>query len=88
LVDRHGIAKGQIRDLLIRYLDERRPSMDYGPFHQLVVVLVGNFWADIEAHHPGIDTLHLASEVVEAWKERLRLVTPPERDYAGAPQLH
>jgi hypothetical protein len=52
--------------------------MDYGPFHTLVAVLVGNFGADIEAHHPGIDTLHMPPEVVDAWKVRLRVVTRPD----------
>lgn len=78
LVDRYGIASGPVRDLLIRYLDERRPSLDYGPFYTLVSVLVGNFWADIEAHHPGIDTIDLPPEVAAAWKERLRVVTRPD----------
>ncbi|GAA0547419.1 tyrosine-type recombinase/integrase [Paractinoplanes ferrugineus] len=75
LVDRHGIANRPIRDLLVRYLGERRPSMDYGAFLSLSVMLVSNFWTDIEAHHPGIDTLHLPPEVVDAWKERLRVWT-------------
>lgn len=30
------------------------------------------FWADLEAHHPGIDSLHLSTEVADAWKQRLR----------------
>ena len=35
--------------------------------------LLGNrFWADLEAHHPGIDSLHLAPDVADAWKQRLR----------------
>ncbi|MFI1910701.1 hypothetical protein ACH444_33075 [Streptomyces microflavus] len=29
------------------------------------------FWADIEAHHPGIDTLRLPDEVVDGSKQRL-----------------
>ncbi|BBJ47147.1 hypothetical protein SSPO_098650 [Streptomyces antimycoticus] len=28
-------------------------------------------WADIEAHHPGIDTLRLPEEAVDGWKQRL-----------------
>jgi hypothetical protein len=30
------------------------------------------FWVDLEAHHPGIDSLRLAPEVASAWKARLR----------------
>jgi hypothetical protein len=29
------------------------------------------FWADLEAHHPGIDSPHLSIEVADAWKQRL-----------------
>jgi hypothetical protein len=30
------------------------------------------FWADLEAHHPGIDSLHLSAGAAEGWKQRLR----------------
>jgi hypothetical protein len=63
-----------VRDVLVRYLDQRRPPMDFSSFRSVVTVLVGLFWVDIEKHHPGIDTLHLPSEVAEAWKQRLRVV--------------
>ena len=29
------------------------------------------FWADLEAHHPGIDSLKLPREVAAAWKQRV-----------------
>jgi len=63
--------------VLIRYLDERRPAMDYGSFRALVTVLAGRFWADIEAHHPGIDTLALPPEIADAWKARLMFTSRP-----------
>ena len=47
-----------VRDLLVDYLRERQPAMDYGSLEQLARRL-GMFWADLEAHHPGIDSLHL-----------------------------
>lgn len=72
LVDRHRLRDQQIRELLIRYLDERRPALDYSTFRMLVGRLVGAFWADIERHHPGIATLNLPREVTDAWKQRLR----------------
>jgi integrase len=75
LVDEHHIRCQPIRDVLIRYLDERRPSLDYNSLGNLTGVLAGNFWADIEKHHPGIDTLHLPNDVALAWKERVRIVT-------------
>ena len=45
--------------------------MDYGSLEQLARKL-GMFWADLEAHHPGIDSLHLSAEVADGWKQRMR----------------
>jgi hypothetical protein len=74
LVDSYHVACRPVRDALVRYLDQRRPPMDFSSFRSIVTVLVGLFWVDIEKHHPGIDTLQLPSEVAEAWKQRLRVV--------------
>ena len=74
LVDSYHVACRPVRDVLVRYLDQRRPPMDFSSFRSLVTVLVGLFWVDIEKHHPGIDTLQLPAEVAEAWKQRLRVV--------------
>jgi integrase len=71
MIDRHQLACQPIRDLLVNYLRERQPSMDYGSLEQLARKL-GMFWADLEAHHPGIDSLHLSAEVADAWKQRMR----------------
>jgi integrase len=75
LIDDYDLRCRPIRDLLVRYLDERRPALDYNSLSNLAGVLAGSFWADIEKHHPGIDTLHLTDEVAQAWKERVRVVT-------------
>lgn len=80
LIDDYDIRCRPIRDLLVRYLDERRPALDYNSLSNLAGVLAGSFWADIEKHHPGIDTLHLPDEVAQAWKERLRVVTTTDGD--------
>ena len=81
LVDRYDLASGPIRDLLIDYLSERRPGVDYSTLTNLAQVLAGLFWADLQRHHPGIASLHLAPEVAIGWKERLktktRVVTDP-----------
>jgi hypothetical protein len=71
MIDRHNLACRPIRDLLVDYLKERQPAMDYGSLEQLARRL-GMFWADLEAHHPGIDSLHLSAEIADAWKQRLR----------------
>ena len=75
LVDRHPIACRPIRDLLVDYLTERQPGVDYSTLVGLAYKLVGCFWADLERHHPGIDSLRPAREVAGAWKRRLRTKT-------------
>jgi hypothetical protein len=71
LVDDHRIASRPMRDLLVRYCEELRPALDHSSLRNIVSCLAGLFWADLEAHHPGIDSLHLPPDVATAWKERL-----------------
>jgi hypothetical protein len=71
LIDRYHIACRPVRDLLVAYLTERQPSIDYNTLKNISSALGNNFWADLERHHPGIDSLHLPPEVAAAWKERL-----------------
>ncbi|MEV7037598.1 hypothetical protein [Amycolatopsis sp. NPDC051061] len=77
LVDRHAIQCEHVRDALVRYLDERRPGLDYGSLRNLASILAGLFWADVERHHPGIESLHLPNDVAADWKVRLALITKP-----------
>jgi integrase len=75
LVDYYRIACRPIRDLFVDYLKERQPAVDYTTLRNHCSVLAGRFWSDLEAHHPGIDSLALASSVASAWKQRLRTRT-------------
>jgi hypothetical protein len=75
LVDRYPIACRPIRDLLVAYLAERQPAIDYTTLVGLAYHLVRCFWFDIEQHHPGINSLQLPREVAGAWKRRLRTKT-------------
>jgi integrase len=84
LIDRYGLACQPIRDLLVDYLKERQPALDYTSLNSLANFLGGLFWADLERHHPGIDSLHLPSEVAEAWKQRLRTVPKTIRAADGS----
>ena len=59
-----------VRDLLVRYLTERGPAMDYTSLVNLTGKLVGLFWYDLERHHPGISSLRLDPAVATAWKTR------------------
>lgn len=77
LVDRYGLSCRPIRDLLVSYLRERQPSLDYNSLKDLSYYLAKRFWKDLEVHHPGIDSLRLAPEVTTAWRERLLNKQPP-----------
>jgi hypothetical protein len=57
LVDRYDLACRPVRDLLVDYLRERQPGIDYTALVKLAVSLALCFWKDIEAHHPGIGSL-------------------------------
>jgi hypothetical protein len=75
LIDRYGLACRQVRDLLVDYLSERQPGMDYSSLEDLSRHLGKWFWKDLERHHPGIGSLNLSREVADAWKQRQRTKT-------------
>ena len=75
LVDRYQITSKPIRDLLVEYLKERQPALDYATLRDQVYHLARCFWLDLEHHHPGIDSLRLPAEIATAWKQRLRTRT-------------
>jgi hypothetical protein len=82
LVDRYRLQSKPVRDLLVDYLRERQPVLDYASLEAMASSLAGLFWARIEALSPGISTLRLPPEVARAWKEDLqtikRSVTGPD----------
>jgi len=82
IVDRYQLQCKPVRDLLVDYLRERQPALDYGSMQVIGSSLAGLFWARIEALAPGISTLRLPPEVARAWKEGLqtvkRAVTGPD----------
>ncbi|GAA2531105.1 tyrosine-type recombinase/integrase [Winogradskya humida] len=77
IIDEFGLKCGPVRDVLVRYCEERRPALDFSSFRGLLGSLVRNFWLDLEQHHPGIDSLHLPADVALAWKERARTHNNP-----------
>ncbi|MFE9776157.1 tyrosine-type recombinase/integrase [Streptomyces sp. NPDC005931] len=83
LVDRYHVRCQPVRDMFVAYLNERRPALDYNTFEDLSRSLVARFWADLEHHHPGIDSLHLSPEIAAAWKERIRTKTIRRRTLDG-----
>ncbi|MEU8265024.1 site-specific integrase [Micromonospora sp. NPDC048999] len=76
LVDQHQIKNERVRVLLIRYLDGRRPGLDYTTFSGMARMLAGQFWADIEGHHPDLATTNLPTDVAQSWKDRVRAPVP------------
>jgi hypothetical protein len=83
LIGRCGIQYRPVRDLLADYLRERQPSIDFVTLVRLADDLGRLFWADLEAHHPGIDSLHLAPVVAAQWKQRILTKTTRRRQPDG-----
>lgn len=83
LIDRYNLVCRPVRDLLVDYLKERQPALDYNSLTTLANLLGNRFWADLEAHHPGISNLHLPDDVTRAWKQRLQTTTKKVRTQTG-----
>jgi hypothetical protein len=83
LIDRYRLACRAVRDLLVDYLRERQPSLDYSSMESLACTLGSRFWRDLEIHHPGIDSLRLPSDIATAWKQRLRTKPKTIKTEAG-----
>ncbi|MFF1346529.1 tyrosine-type recombinase/integrase [Streptomyces sp. NPDC058322] len=79
LIDRYHLHCRPVRDLLVEYLTERQPALDYASLSGLAATLGNLFWADLERHHPGIDNLRLPLEVSDAWKRRIAVKTVRKR---------
>ena len=72
LIDRYDLACRPVRDLLVDYLRERQPGIDYSTFTGLAGTLGLWFWKDLEDHHPGISSLKLPPDIAAAWKQRIQ----------------
>jgi hypothetical protein len=83
LIDRYRIQCRSIRDLLVDYLRERQPRLDYASLNSLADDLGRLFWRELEHHHPGIDSLHLPPVIATAWKERITVKTVKVKDARG-----
>jgi integrase len=81
MVDRYDLACRPVRDLLVDYLRERQPGIDYNTLTGLATALALWLWKDLENHHPGISSLRLPPDIAAAWKQRIRV--KPVRGPAG-----
>jgi hypothetical protein len=52
LIDRYRIACRPVRDVLVDYLRERQPSVDFSSLQRFAYLLGKLFWADLEATTP------------------------------------
>ncbi|TQJ62003.1 phage integrase family protein [Arthrobacter sp. SLBN-100] len=73
LVRRYGIPQSGVRDLLIDYLEELKPNMDYSSLESLSYRLIRLFWAEVLDINPAQQNLHLAPEVAAQWRERVKM---------------
>jgi hypothetical protein len=85
LIDRYHIVCQPVRDVLVGYLAEQRLSMDFSSLQRLAYLLGKLFWADLEAHHPGIETLKLPRDIAAAWKRRVMTKTRTRPGPGGEP---
>ena len=83
MIDRYNLTCRPVRDLLVDYLKERQPALDYNSLESLANLLGNRFWADLEAHHPGICSLNLPGQVAQSWKQRLQTTTKTVRTQTG-----
>lgn len=72
LIGRYDLACEPVRDLLISYLRERQPGLDYTSLYGLAITLGRSFWKNLEDHHPGISSLKLPPDVAAGWKKRVQ----------------
>ncbi|MDQ1013273.1 hypothetical protein QFZ82_007758 [Streptomyces sp. V4I23] len=83
LVDRYQLECTPVRDLLVDYLAERQPSLDFSSLEDLSRILARHFWKNLEELRPGIDSLRLSAESAAAWKERVRTKIDRKRQPDG-----
>lgn len=85
LVRRYGIPQSGVRDMLVDYLEELKPNMDYGSLESLAYRLIRLFWAEILDINPDQQNLHLAPGVAVKWRERIKvtLAGVPRRETAS-----
>jgi integrase len=83
LIDQYALTCQPVRDLLVDYLNERRPAVDYATLKTLAYLLGKLFWKDLETHNPGISSLRLPPDIAAAWKLRLTTKSVSARDEAG-----
>ncbi|HEX2805266.1 MAG TPA: site-specific integrase [Kineosporiaceae bacterium] len=70
LVDRYQIRHAGVRQLLITYLERRKPELDYSTLDNLARHLAGNFWAMIEQLAPDQPDLRIDVGLYQRWRDQ------------------
>ena len=83
MIGRYQLSCRPVRDILVDYLRERQPGVDYATLENLATILGLRFWKDLEAHEPGISSLRLAPKAAASWKQRLQTKTVRVREAGG-----
>ncbi|MEU2395039.1 site-specific integrase [Streptomyces sp. NPDC007369] len=83
LVDRYQLQCMPVRNLLVDYLAERQPALDFSSLEDLSRILARHFWKNLEDLRPGIGSLRLSAETATAWKERVRIKVDRKRQPDG-----
>lgn len=85
LVRRYGIPASEVTNMLIDYLEELKPNMDYSSLEGLAYRLIRLFWAEILDINPDQQDLRLAPHVAAQWRERIKVTLSglPRRETAS-----
>ena len=70
IVDSYGITSARMREMFSRYLQNRAAALDYSSLRSLAYELLRNFWADIQTHHEGLESLNIGFDDGRAWLAR------------------
>ncbi len=70
IVASYGVTSPRVREMFTRYLQNREAALDYSSLRNLAYELVRNFWLDIQAHHPDLESLNIGFDDGRAWVAR------------------
>lgn len=73
LVDRHKLRHAGVRQLLIAYLQRRKPELDYSTLDNLARHLASHFWATIEQLAPDQPDLRIDAELYRRWRDQVAI---------------
>jgi integrase len=73
MVDRYPIRHDGIRQVLIVYLERRKPEVDYSTLDNLARHLASHFWSTIEKLAPNQADLRIDRELYQRWRDQVAI---------------